>query len=244
MTTLLNRLNSLLPQSLQSFSGALRGSHLGTASTTGATSGSSPSAALALNHELNYPTPVNLSYFRNFGSLSALCLGLRPLSGIFLTQLRCYSGTLFRVFDRLKGLMHNLTGGRCTGTPQPNGIGDFFGVLYLHGLRGLLYRGRRHSNGTAQLPRSGPVAAAAAAVGTPDPETGSGSLTQLLQWLQRGLRQLLVFKPSAPQIGVENRLATDTPELSSGSRGVGEGGFWTFVKQSPQWEEFSRRSLV
>ena len=144
MTTLLNRLNSLLPQSLQSFSGALRGSHLRTASTFGSAPGSSPLAALAMNHGLNYPTPVNLSYFWNFGSLSALCLGLQLLSGIFLAM--HYTAALSLAFDSVEHIMRDVNGGWFIRYLHANGASAFFGVVYLHMFRGLLYQSYRHPN--------------------------------------------------------------------------------------------------
>ena len=145
MTTLLNRLNSLLPQSLQSFRGALRGSHLRTASTFGSAPGSSPPAALALNQGRNYPTPVNLSYFRNFGSPSALCLGLRPLSGIFPTL---HDPTaLYLVFCFVgRTLRPSLTGKGFPGRSCFRGTGAFFSMV------GRLLDGRGRSYFSLFLP--------------------------------------------------------------------------------------------
>lgn len=69
----------------------------------------SPAAALLLNHGLSYPTPANLSYFWNFGSLSALCLGLQLLSGIFLAM--HYTAALSLAFDSVEHIMRDVSGG-------------------------------------------------------------------------------------------------------------------------------------
>lgn len=38
------------------------------------------------DHAVDYPTPVNLSYFWNFGLLSAFCLGVQIVTGILLAM--------------------------------------------------------------------------------------------------------------------------------------------------------------
>jgi hypothetical protein len=82
----------------------------GSAATTfGNVPAASPAMALLMNHGLNYPTPVNLSYFWNFGSLSALCLGLQLLSGIFLAM--HYTAALSLAFDSVEHIMRDVSGG-------------------------------------------------------------------------------------------------------------------------------------
>ena len=38
------------------------------------------------HHIVDYPTPVNLSYWWNFGLLSAFCLGIQIVTGILLAM--------------------------------------------------------------------------------------------------------------------------------------------------------------
>jgi ubiquinol-cytochrome c reductase cytochrome b subunit len=38
------------------------------------------------NHLVDYPTPINFNYWYNFGLLSAVCLGIQLLTGIFLAM--------------------------------------------------------------------------------------------------------------------------------------------------------------
>jgi hypothetical protein len=104
---------------------------------------------LALNHVLTYPTPANLSYFWSFGSLSALCLGLQFLSGIFLAM--HYSASAEGAFASLEHIMRDVQGGWFLRYLHANGASAFFGVVYLHLLRGLLYRSFSYGNRTVWL---------------------------------------------------------------------------------------------
>ena len=38
------------------------------------------------NHAIAYPTPSNISYLWNFGSLAAICLVIQLITGIFLAM--------------------------------------------------------------------------------------------------------------------------------------------------------------
>ena len=38
------------------------------------------------NHGIAYPTPSNISYLWNFGSLAAICLVIQLITGIFLAM--------------------------------------------------------------------------------------------------------------------------------------------------------------
>ena len=87
----------------------LRGNLKGYAATHRSSPADSPLAAVVMNHGLNYPTPANLSYFWNFGSLSALCLGLQLFSGIFLAM--HYTAALSLAFDSVEHIMRDVSGG-------------------------------------------------------------------------------------------------------------------------------------
>ena len=42
------------------------------------------SISILNNHIIDYPTPINLNYFWNFGSLAGICLVIQILTSIFL----------------------------------------------------------------------------------------------------------------------------------------------------------------
>jgi quinol-cytochrome oxidoreductase complex cytochrome b subunit len=138
----------LLPN--QHLSPSLRG-YVATFSKTPA---ASPAAALLVNHGPSYPAPLNLSYFWTFGSLSALCLGLQLLSGIFLAMHYLalhylalhYTAALSLAFDSVEHIMRDVSGGWFIRYLHANGASAFFGVVYLHMFRGLLYQSYRHPN--------------------------------------------------------------------------------------------------
>ena len=37
-------------------------------------------------HAIEYPTPINLNNFWNFGALAGICLGIQILTGVFLAM--------------------------------------------------------------------------------------------------------------------------------------------------------------
>ncbi len=45
-----------------------------------------PLVSVGINHIVDYPTPVNISYLWGFGSLAGLCLVIQLLTGIFLAM--------------------------------------------------------------------------------------------------------------------------------------------------------------
>ena len=58
------------------------------------------------SYVVDSPTPSNISYLWNFGSLLALCLGLQIVTGIFLIMHKCvtnlnskYAGKYFNIFN-------------------------------------------------------------------------------------------------------------------------------------------------
>jgi len=42
--------------------------------------------AIINNHIIDYPTPINISYWWSFGSLAGLCLVIQLITGIFLAM--------------------------------------------------------------------------------------------------------------------------------------------------------------
>lgn len=91
-----------------------------------------------LNKELkDYPTPRNLNYMWNFGSLSGIMLVIMILSGIFLAM--HYVANVEMAFDSVERIMRDVNGGWLIRYIHMNGASMFFIVVYLHMARGLYY---------------------------------------------------------------------------------------------------------
>jgi ubiquinol-cytochrome c reductase cytochrome b/c1 subunit len=85
----------------------------------------------------SYPTPKNLNYMWNFGSLLGICLVIQILSGIFLVM--HYSSHSDLAFDSVENIMRNVNYGWLIRYMHAVGASMFFMVVYLHILRGLYY---------------------------------------------------------------------------------------------------------
>ena len=83
------------------------------------------------------PTPSNLSYFWNFGSLLGLCLLLQIISGIFLAM--HYSADINIAFPSIVHISKDVNYGFLLRYLHANGASLFFFVVYLHIGRGLFY---------------------------------------------------------------------------------------------------------
>ena len=63
-----------------------------------------------MNHELNeYPTPRNLNYWWNFGSLSGIMLVVMIVTGIFLAMQ--YTSSSEAAFDSVERIMRDVNYG-------------------------------------------------------------------------------------------------------------------------------------
>jgi ubiquinol-cytochrome c reductase cytochrome b subunit len=92
----------------------------------------------ALNHELNeYPTPRNLNYWWNFGSLSGIMLVVMIVTGIFLAMQ--YTPHADLAFDSVERIMRDVDYGWLLRYAHMNGASMFFALLYIHMFRGLYY---------------------------------------------------------------------------------------------------------
>jgi len=91
-----------------------------------------------LNHELNeYPTPRNLSYWWNYGSLSGIMLVVMIASGVILaTQ---YTPSADLAFDSVERIMRDVNYGWLVRYVHMNGGSMFFAIVYIHLFRGLYY---------------------------------------------------------------------------------------------------------
>jgi ubiquinol-cytochrome c reductase cytochrome b subunit len=91
-----------------------------------------------LQHELyEYPTPRNLSYWWNFGSLSGIMLVVMIVTGIFLAMQYTPHATL--AFDSVERIMRDVDYGWMLRYAHMNGASMFFALLYIHMFRGLYY---------------------------------------------------------------------------------------------------------
>jgi len=61
------------------------------------------------NHAITYPTPTNLNYFWGFGFLSAMCLIIQIVSGIFLAMY--YTPHIAYAFDSVEYIMRTVNHG-------------------------------------------------------------------------------------------------------------------------------------
>ena len=91
-----------------------------------------------MNHELNeYPTPKNLNYFWNFGSLAGITLVIMIVTGIVLSM--NYTAHIDYAFDSVERIMRDVNHGWLLRYIHMNGASFFFIVVYIHIFRGLYY---------------------------------------------------------------------------------------------------------
>ena len=91
-----------------------------------------------LNHELTeYPTPKNLNYMWNFGSLAGITLVIMIITGIVLSM--HYTAHVDYAFDSVERIMRDVNHGWLIRYIHMNGASFFFIVTYIHIFRGLYY---------------------------------------------------------------------------------------------------------
>ena len=91
-----------------------------------------------LQHELNdYPTPKNLSYWWNFGSLAGITLVIMIITGIFLAMF--YTPHVDYAFDSVQRIRRDVNFGWLIQNIHMNGASFFFIVTYIHIFRGLYF---------------------------------------------------------------------------------------------------------
>ena len=91
-----------------------------------------------MHHELHeYPTPKNLSYLWNLGSLAGLALVVMIVTGIILAM--HYTPHVDHAFDSVERIMRDVKHGWLIRYIHMNGASFFFIVVYLHIFRGLYY---------------------------------------------------------------------------------------------------------
>nr|UHM24623.1 cytochrome b [Brahmaea certhia] len=86
---------------------------------------------------IDLPTPSNISFWWNFGSLLALCLMIQILTGLFLTMY--YTANIELAFYSVNYICRNVNYGWLIRTLHANGASFFFICIYLHIGRGIYY---------------------------------------------------------------------------------------------------------
>src|SRR6201998_2897943 len=91
-----------------------------------------------LQHELyEYPTPRNLTYWWNFGSLSGIMLVVMVVTGVVLAMQ--YTPHADYAFDSVERIMRDVNWGWMLRYAHMNGASMFFLLVYIHLFRGLYY---------------------------------------------------------------------------------------------------------
>jgi quinol-cytochrome oxidoreductase complex cytochrome b subunit len=91
-----------------------------------------------LQHELyEYPTPRNLSYWWNFGSLAGIMLVVMIVTGIVLAMQ--YTPHADYAFESVERIMRDVDYGWMLRYAHMNGASMFFAIVYIHLFRGLYY---------------------------------------------------------------------------------------------------------
>jgi ubiquinol-cytochrome c reductase cytochrome b subunit len=88
-------------------------------------------------HLIDYPTPINFSYFWSFGSLAGLFLVIQIITGIFLAM--HYTPQISLAFFSVEHIMRDVNYGWLLRYLHANGASFFFIVVYIHLARGLYY---------------------------------------------------------------------------------------------------------
>nr|QNV11611.1 cytochrome b [Potamophylax cingulatus] len=98
---------------------------------------SHPILKILTNALINLPTPSNISFLWNMGSLSGLCLVIQILTGLFLSM--NYAPNIEWAFDSVNHIYRNVNSGWLIRSLHSNGASFFFIILYLHVGRGIYY---------------------------------------------------------------------------------------------------------
>nr|QIE12520.1 cytochrome b [Lemnia saucia] len=89
------------------------------------------------NALIDLPTPSNISYYWNFGSLLGLCLAIQIITGLFLTMHYC--ANIEMAFNSVSHICRDVNLGWLIRTIHANGASFFFICIYIHIGRGMYY---------------------------------------------------------------------------------------------------------
>ena len=96
-----------------------------------------PIGAFFKKELIDYPTPKNLNYMWNFGSVAGIILVTMILTGIFLAI--NYVPHVDKAFDSVERIMRDVNYGWLLRYIHMNGASMFFLIVYIHIARGLYY---------------------------------------------------------------------------------------------------------
>nr|YP_009350029.1 cytochrome b [Vespa orientalis]AQQ78860.1 cytochrome b [Vespa orientalis] len=97
-----------------------------------------PLLKIIFNSLINLPTPININYWWNLGSLLGLSLLIQLISGIFLSMHYCPSTEM--AFNSVILIMQDMNYGWIMRIIHSNGASIFFICLYIHIGRGIYYQ--------------------------------------------------------------------------------------------------------
>jgi ubiquinol-cytochrome c reductase cytochrome b subunit len=86
---------------------------------------------------IDAPTPANISYLWNFGSLLGLCLVIQIVTGVTLAM--HYTPSVAEAFNSVEHIMRDVNNGWLVRYLHANTASAFFFIMYLHIGRGLYY---------------------------------------------------------------------------------------------------------
>jgi quinol-cytochrome oxidoreductase complex cytochrome b subunit len=96
-----------------------------------------PIFSMMQHSAIEYPTPKNLNYWWNFGSLAGFMLVVMLVTGIFLVM--NYSSHTSLAFDSVERIMRDVNYGWLIRYLHMNGASMFFILVYIHIFRNLYY---------------------------------------------------------------------------------------------------------
>ena len=96
-----------------------------------------PLFSMMQHSAVEYPTPRNLNYWWNFGSLAGLVLVIMILTGLFLAM--NYAANTTVAFDSVEHIMRDVNFGWLLRYMHANGASMFFICVYIHIFRGVYY---------------------------------------------------------------------------------------------------------
>ena len=96
-----------------------------------------PVFSFTQEHLIDYPTPKNLNYWWNFGSLAGIVLSIMIVTGIVLAM--HYTPHVDYAFESVERIMRDVNYGWLIRYVHMNGGSMFFAVVYIHIFRGLYY---------------------------------------------------------------------------------------------------------
>nr|YP_003331366.2 cytochrome b [Conocara macropterum] len=96
-----------------------------------------PLLKIANDAVIDLPTPSNISFWWNYGSLLALCLAAQILTGLFLAM--HYTSDISTAYSSVIHISRDVTYGWLIRSMHANGASFFFICLYIHIARGLYY---------------------------------------------------------------------------------------------------------